>query len=93
MRVLILSEFNLELGDKEWRDANLTQEGNMWEFARVEQLIVLANIEAMPAEFIRMGLSQPERLSKLNQIAISQLKSLSAHGRLQQLPLDTTEKQ
>lgn len=64
---------------KQWRDANPQQEGNIREFASIEQLLVLANIEAMNAEFIRMGLSQPERLKKLNEIAIAQLKSLTAH--------------
>ena len=65
---------------KQWRDANSNKEGNMREFASIEQLLVLANIEAMNAEFIRMGLSQPERLKKLNEIAIMQLKSLVNHG-------------
>jgi hypothetical protein len=61
---------------KQWRDANPNQEGNIREFASIEELLVLANIEAMNAEFIRMGLSQSERLQKLNEIAISQLKLL-----------------
>lgn len=65
---------------KQWRDTNPDKEGNMREFASIEQLLVLANIEAMNAEFIRMGLSQPERLRKLNEIAIMQLKSLINHG-------------
>ncbi len=51
---------------KEWRDANPTLEGNMREYADVEQLLVLANIEAMNAEFIHMGLTQADRLKKLN---------------------------
>lgn len=63
---------------KQWRDANPQQEGNMREFASIEQLLVLANIEAMNAEFIRMELPQSERLKKLNAIAITQLKSLTA---------------
>jgi len=52
----------------------------MREYATIERLLVLANIEAMNAEFIRMGLSQPERLKKLNEIAIMQLKSLINHS-------------
>lgn len=63
---------------KHWRDANPDLDGNMREFATIEQLLVLANIEAMNAEFIRMKLPQPERLKKLNEIAIIQLKSLTA---------------
>lgn len=65
---------------KQWRDANPNKEGNMREFASIEQLLVLANIEAMNAEFIRMGLSQRERLKKSNEIAIMQLRSLINHG-------------
>ncbi len=73
---------------KHWRDANPDKEGNMREFASIEQLLVLANIEAMNAEFIRMGLSQPERLKKLNEIAIMQLKSLVNHGGIRKLTDD-----
>ena len=64
---------------KQWREANSDKEGNMREFASIEQLLVLANMEAMNAEFIRMGLSQAERLKRLNEIAITQLKSLINH--------------
>ncbi|HVE43779.1 MAG TPA: KilA-N domain-containing protein [Gammaproteobacteria bacterium] len=73
---------------KEWRDANPNQEGNMREYATIEQLLVLANIEAMNAEFIRMGLSQSDRLKKLNEIAIAQLKSLTAHSGIRKLSDD-----
>ncbi len=70
---------------KQWRDANPTLEGNMREFASIEQLLILANIEAMNAEFIRMGLSQAERLKKLNEIAIIQLNSLTSHLEIRKL--------
>lgn len=63
---------------KQWRDANPKLEGNMREFATIEQLLVLANIEAMNAEFIHMGLPQGERLTKLNAIAIRQMEVLAA---------------
>ncbi len=65
---------------KQWRDVNPNIEGNMREAASIEQLLVLANIEAMNAEFIRMDLPQSERLKKLNEIAITQLKSLINHS-------------
>jgi len=64
---------------KQWRDANPQKEGNMREYATIKELLVLANIEAMNAEFIRMGLSQSERLKRLNEIAINQLKSLISY--------------
>ena len=63
---------------KEWRDANPKLEGNMRDHATVEQLLVLANIEGMNAEFIRMNLLQGDRLKRLNQIAIRQMQTLTA---------------
>jgi len=62
---------------REWREAHPDLEGNIRDYANVIQLVVLANLEAMNAEFIRMGISQSERLKKLNEIAIIQLKSLT----------------
>jgi len=49
----------------------------MREYATIEQLLVLANIEGMNAEFIHMGLSQGERLKRLNEIAIRQMQVLT----------------
>lgn len=73
---------------KQWRDANPKLEGNLREFASVEQLLVLANIESMNAEFIHMGLPQSERLQRLNEIAIRQIQVLTAGGAMHRL--DTT---
>ncbi len=70
---------------KQWREANPTQTGNIRESASIEELLVLANIEAMNAEFIRMRLSQGERLKKLNEIAINQLMSLTANRMVKKL--------
>ena len=61
-------------------NANPGKEGNMREHASVEQLLVLANIESMNAEFIHMGLAQGDRLKRLNVIAIRQIKALMAAG-------------
>ena len=63
---------------KQWRDANPKLEGNVRDYASVEQLLVLANMEGMNAEFIHMGLPQGERLKRLNQIAIRQMQVLTA---------------
>lgn len=63
---------------KEWRDANPGLDGNMRDHATVEQLLVLANIEGMNAEFIHMNLPPGERLERLNQIAIRQMQILTA---------------
>ena len=70
---------------KQWRDENSQQEGNIRDQATIEQLLVLANIESMNAEFIRMALPQNERLLKLNQIAITQLKSLIGNAAIKKL--------
>ena len=66
---------------KQWRDANSKLEGNMRDHASVEQLLVLANTEAMNAEFIHMSLPQGERLKRLNQIAIRQMTILTTTAR------------
>lgn len=63
---------------RQWRDANPALDGNMRDHADIEQLLVLANIEAMNAEFIHMNLAQGERLKRLNQIAIRQMRTLTA---------------
>jgi hypothetical protein len=70
---------------KQWREADPRLVGNMREYATVEQLLVLANIEGMNAEFINMGLSQGERLRRLNQIAIRQMLVLTAAPAVKQL--------
>ena len=70
---------------KQWRDSNPKLEGNMREYATVEQLLVLANIEGMHAEFIHMGLPQGERLKRLNEIAIRQMQVLTSASAMKQL--------
>lgn len=63
---------------KQWRDENPHLDGNMREYATVEQLLVLANIESLNAELIHMGIGQGNRLKKLNETAIRQLQTLTA---------------
>jgi len=63
---------------KQWRAANPKLDGNMRDHATIEQLLVLANIEGMNAEFIHMGLPQRDRLKRLNEIAIRQMQTLTA---------------
>lgn len=70
---------------KQWREANPKLDGNMREYASIEQLLVLANIEGMNAEFIRMDLPQGERLTRLNQIAIRQMQVITASPSLKGL--------
>jgi len=70
---------------QQWRKENPGKEGNIRDYSTVEQLLVLANLESMNAEFIRMQLPQDERLRKLNTIAIQQLKSLVGNVNLKKL--------
>lgn len=68
-----------------WRRANPSAKGNIRDQATVEQLLVLANIEGMNAELIHMGLPQSERLKRLNQIAIRQMRVLTGAPAVKQL--------
>lgn len=70
---------------RQWRDANPELDGNMREYSTVEQLLVLANIEGMNAELIHMGLSQRDRLKRLNEIAIRQMQVLTSAPAIKQL--------
>lgn len=63
---------------REWRDANPGKDGNMRDHASLEQLLVLANLENMNAEFIHMALPQSDRIRRLNAIAIRQMRTLTA---------------
>lgn len=60
----------------EWRQENPGKAGNMRDYAALEQLVVLSNLESINAVLIHQGLAQPERLRQLNDIAITQMKSL-----------------
>jgi len=70
---------------KEWKEQNKNKSGNMRDYANVTQLICLANLESLNAEFIKMGMTQKERLLKLNITAISQMKSLLENSSVKKL--------
>ena len=63
---------------KEWRDANPELKGNMRDYATINQLICLSNMENINAVFINEGIPQTDRLHKLNQIAIQQMTVLES---------------
>jgi hypothetical protein len=65
---------------KQWRDVSPQIKGNMRDHANVHQLVCLANLESMNAHFIAEGLPQPERLVKLNALAIRQMRVLVHKG-------------
>jgi len=70
---------------KEWRDNNSDKDGNVRDQATIEQLVVLSNLESINAVLINQGLSQSERLQQLNQIAITQMKSLVGNQHMKKL--------
>ena len=62
---------------KEWRIGNPELEGNIRDYASINELICLANLENLNSVFINDGLSQSIRLERLNKIAISQMQILN----------------
>ncbi|MCD8295862.1 MAG: KilA-N domain-containing protein [Clostridia bacterium] len=65
---------------KQWRDKNPDKSGNMRDFASVDQLLVLANMESYNAILIEQGAIQKERLKLLNIAARSQMRVLQSHN-------------
>lgn len=61
---------------KQWRDANPDLKGNIRDYATINELICLSNMENINAVLINDQMPQPERLQKLNQIAIQQMRVL-----------------
>ena len=70
---------------KQWRDAHPEAEGNVRDHAPLEQLVVLTNLESLNAVLIRQGLPPSERLLKLNEIAITQMRTLLADPNVKRL--------
>jgi len=61
---------------KQWREGNPAKSGNIRDYAELEQLVVLSNLESINALLIKQGLPQSERLIQLNKTAIAQMKTL-----------------
>ena len=72
---------------KQWRDANpdLKEKGNVRDFATLEQLVVLSNMESINSLLIQQQLTQGERLVQLNKVAITQMRSLVENQNLKKL--------
>lgn len=69
----------------QWRAANPGEKGNIRDQATSAQLVCLSNLENLNALFIAEALPQPERLTRLNQIAIQQMKLLTSENRISNL--------
>lgn len=63
---------------KQWREDNPDLKGNIRDYATINELICLSNMENLNAVFIEQGMTQSERLVKLNQIAIHQMSVLES---------------
>jgi hypothetical protein len=70
---------------KAWRELNPNSAGNIRDYATMEQLEVLSNLESINALLIRQELNQKERLIQLNKIAITQTKSLFKNKSIKKL--------
>lgn len=62
---------------KQWRDENTNKQGNIRDYANINELICLANLENINSIYINEGVKQSERLIRLNKIAISQMEILT----------------
>lgn len=76
---------------KDWRDANPGESGNVRDQANPAQLVCLANLESLNALFIKDGMTQSDRLKKLNQVAIEQMGILTADVGVQRLSNELTK--
>ena len=70
---------------KDWRESNSDKKGNIRDYATLEQLVVLSNMESINALLIEQGVSQSNRLIQLNKVAISQMKSLTENKAIKKL--------
>ena len=70
---------------KQWREENPEAKGNIRDQATIEQLVVLSNLEGINAVLIRQELPANKRLKQLNEIAITQIKSLLGNKNLKKL--------
>ena len=70
---------------KEWRENNPDKKGNVRDYASLEQLVVLSNMESINALLISQGITPSERLRELNKVAITQMKSLLKNKAIKQL--------
>jgi hypothetical protein len=68
-----------------WRNENPNLQGNIRDYASIEQLVVLSNLESINAMLIHQNIPQGQRLTQLNQMAITQMKSLLSNTNVRKL--------
>ena len=74
--IIVLNVSLFGITAKQWRDVNPDLKGNIRDYATINELICLSNMENLNAVFINENLTQKERLVKLNKIAIQQMSIL-----------------
>jgi KilA-N domain. len=70
---------------KEWKEKNLEKKGNIRDYANVVELVCLVNLENLNSVYINENITQKDRLVKLNNVAIYQMKLLTTDKRIQKL--------
>ena len=70
---------------RQWREAHPDAEGNVRDHATLEQLVVLTNLESLNSVLVRQGLPAAERILRLNEIAIAQMRTLLTEPNLKRL--------
>ena len=70
---------------KEWKDKNPDLKGNMRDYANILQLVILSNLENINAELINQGVSQRQRLERLNEIAKKQFEILQDNSGIKKI--------
>jgi len=81
----ILNKALFGMTAKEWSNKNPKMDGNIRDYSDVSQLVCLANLENLNAEYIRAGFLQGKRLLKLNESAIHQMRSLLGSASIKKL--------
>lgn len=70
---------------KEWKEENPELNGNMRDYANILQLVILSNLENINSELIKQGMSQKQRLERLNEIAKRQVEILQNNNGIKQI--------
>ena len=73
---------------QEWRNENPKLKGNIRDFATLEQLVVLSNLESYNSELIKQKIPAEKRLEQLNSIAINQMRVLIENKSIKKLRIE-----
>jgi len=88
----ILNKVLFGMTAKQWRDKNPELKGNVRDYANASQLVCLSNLESLNAVFVNEKLPQEERMTKLNAVAINQMKILTDDVGIKKLDMKSGDK-